>query len=127
MEHEEFVSKIPEDTLEMLYELGEELEIDPLSSAESENYFYGLLSNYQGKKEELRSYLREQIKQDFKYLEDMPEWLQESDWQFHNGRPMCFVGQMEVKVNQDGYIHILMFYVFWDMDTGITETIIQSD
>ena len=80
MEYEEFVSKIPEDTLEMLYELGEELDIDPLSSAESENYFYGLLSNYQGKKEELRSYLSEQIKQDFKFLKDMPEWLQESDW-----------------------------------------------
>ena len=127
MEYEEFVSKIPEDTLEMLYELGEELEIDPLSSAESENYFYGLLSNYQGKKEELRSYLSEQIKQDFKYLKDMPEWLQESDWKFHNGKPMCFVGQMEVKVNKDGYMHILMFYVFWDMDTGITETIIQND
>ena len=39
MEYEEFVSKIPEDTLEMLYELGEELDIDPLSSSESENYF----------------------------------------------------------------------------------------
>ncbi len=29
----------------------------------------------------------------------MPEWMQEQDWQFHNGKPMCFVGQMEVKVD----------------------------
>lgn len=50
MEDKEFESKIPEDTLELLYELCEELDIDPLSSSESENYFYSLLSTYQGKK-----------------------------------------------------------------------------
>ena len=127
MDYVEFESKIPEGTLQILYDLGKELHIDPLSSLESENYFYGLLSNFQGKKEELMSYLSEQIKKDFKFLKEMPQWLQVSDWKFHNGKPMCFVGQMEVKVNQDGYIHSLMFYVFWDMDTGITETIIQSD
>ena len=116
-----------EDTLELLYELCEELDIDPLSSSESENYFYSLLSAYQGKKEELEPYLKGQIKKDFKFLKEMPEWLQGQDWQFHNGKPMCFVGQMEAKVNQDGHIHSLMFYVFWDMDTGTTETVIQSD
>ena len=79
------------------------------------------------KKEEFMSYLNEQIKEDFKFLEEMPEWMQEQDWQFHNGKPMCFVGQMEVKVDQDNYIHSLMFYVFWDMNTELTETIIQSD
>ena len=123
MDYVGFESKIPEDTLEILYELGKELHIDPLSSLESENYFCGLLSNFQGKKEELMSYLSKQIKKDFKFYKKMPEWLQASDWQFHNGRPMCFVGQMEVKVNRYDY----MFYVFWDMVTGITKTIIQSD
>ena len=50
MKYEEFESKIPEDTLEMLYEWGEELNIDPLSSSESEDYFCRLISNYRGKK-----------------------------------------------------------------------------
>ena len=123
----EFESKIPKDILEIVCKLGKELHIHPLSSLESENYFYGVLSNFQGKKEELIAYLSEQIKKDFKFLTEMPEWLQESDWQFHNGKPMCFVGQIEVKINQGSYIHSLMFYVFWDTDTGITKTIIQSE
>lgn len=127
MDYIEFESKIPKETLEILYNLGKELHIDPLSSLESENYFYGLLSNFQGKNEELMSYLSEQIKKDFKFTKELPKWLQVSDWQFHNGKPMCFVGQMEVKINKNSYMHSLMFYVFWDMDTGITKTITQSD
>ena len=72
MDYVGFESKIPEGTLEILYELGKELHIDPLSSLESENYFCGLLSNFQGKKEELMSYLSEQIKKDFKFYKKCP-------------------------------------------------------
>ena len=64
----EFESKIPKDILEIVCKLGKELHIHPLSSLESENYFYGVLSNFQGKKEELIAYLSEQIKKDFKFL-----------------------------------------------------------
>ena len=53
----EFESKIPKDILEIVCKLGRELHIHPLSSLESENYFYGVLSNFQGKKEELIAYL----------------------------------------------------------------------
>ena len=127
MEGESFESKIPEDILEMLYDLGGELNIDPISSIESEDYFSNLILNYKGEKDELEPYLKKHIENDFKCLKEQPEWLQGDEWQFSNGKPMCFVGQMEVEVNQEGYIHTVMFYVFWDIDSGDTKTITQSD
>ena len=127
MEQIPFVSKIPADALPMLYKISQAVGVDPLGSAESEDYFYRLLTDYQGQAADIVAYLQKQIKKDFISLCDTPQWLQSSDWQFHHGKPMCFVGQIEVKINQGSYIHSLMFYVFWDTDTGITKTIIQSE
>lgn len=124
---EEFMTEIPEDVLDILYELGEEFYFDPLSSIESENYFINMISNYQESDNELETYLREQVKKDFKILEEAPEWIQNADWQYNNGKPMCFVGQIETQSSQKGCSYGMTFYVFWDMETGETKVVTQYD
>lgn len=123
----EFTSDIPEDALNLLMKLGEQYCFDPVSSNESEVYFSNLISCYNGKKDELSSYLKAQVKTDFKVLKEFPDWLQSADWQFNRGKPMCFVGDMEAKLKRDGAVYGIKFYVFWDIETGETRTITQFD
>lgn len=120
---EDFVSKIPEDIFEILLDLG----IDPVSTTETEDYFYHLVTDYTGDPEAFETYLKKSVERDFKSMSEPPEWLQGSEWQFNNGKPMCFVGQLDTFLQRDGGEYGLTFYVFWDMETGETKTITQSD
>ena len=126
-EYIDFTSEIPWNKMEILLELGNEFSFDPSSSIESEKYFLKLLSKYQNNNDDdLVSLLREEIKKEFKVLDKKPEWIQDPEWQFNNGRPMEFVGQLEIKQDKISLHNDAMFYVFWDRETGITKTIIQT-
>lgn len=124
-EYIDFTSEIPWDKMEMLLELGNEFSFDPSCSMESEKYFLNLLSKYQNMDGDLVTLLREDIKKDFRVLDKKPRWIQDPEWQFNNGRPMEFVGQLEIKQEKTGLHDDAIFYVFWDRETGITKTIIQ--
>ena len=121
-----FASRIPQESMTLLLDLGNEFHFDPLSSIESETYFLSLLENYRGP-EDLTAYLRTQIHRDFRFFNAPPDWLQGPDWPFHRGKPMYFVGQLDSTVRRDGFAYGLMFYVFWDPEDGATKTITQSD
>ncbi|MBD5135606.1 MAG: hypothetical protein HDT39_06545 [Lachnospiraceae bacterium] len=125
-EYIDFTSEIPWDKMEILLKLGNEFYFDPSSSIESEEYFLKLLSKYQGCDDDLVTLLRADIKKDFKVLDKKPDWLQDPEWQFNNGRPMEFVGQLEIGHDKNGLYDDAVFYVFWDREMGITKTIIQT-
>ncbi len=128
MEYEyEFSTELPEDVLKILLELGKELKFDPLSSIESEDYFCGLVSDDSGSKEELRESLSKTVQRDFQVMKERPRWIQEAEWQFHNGKPMIFVGQLDSFIHQDGLKREVSFYVFWDFESGTVKTITQCD
>lgn len=116
-----FQSRIPDNALMLIYQLGRDKEIDPLSSIESEEYFCRLLSEYSGSEERLAEYLRECIQRDFRVMKHPPRWIQGSEWQFCNGKPMAFAGQLDDEDRGDS------FYIFWDMESGEIKTIRQLD
>lgn len=124
-EYIDFTSEIPFDKMEMLLKLGNEFSFDPSSSVESEEYFLNLLSKYQNEGSDLETLIRKQIKKDFRVLDKKPIWIQDPEWQFNNGRPMEFVGQIEIKQEKIRLHDDAIFYIFWDRETGITKTIIQ--
>ena len=124
-EYIDFTSEIPFDKMEMLLKLGNEFSFDPSSSVESEEYFLNLLSKYQNEGSDLETLIRKQIKKDFRVLDKKPIWIQDPEWQFNNGRPMEFVGQIEIKKEKIRLHDDAIFYIFWDREIGITKTIIQ--
>lgn len=125
-EYIDFRTEIPLDKMDILIDLGQEFSFDPTSSIESEKYFIKLLEKYKEyNNDELKKVLKEVLKKDFKLLNEQPDWIQDPEWQFNNGVPMIFVGQIEVKQNRKVFHDDAIFYVFWDSEDGETKTIIQ--
>ncbi len=123
---DDFTSEIPLDKMKILLQLGKEFSFDPLCSIESEKYFISLLEKHHGNNDdELREWLRPVVAKDFEAVDKKPVWIQDPEWLFNNGKPMTFVGQLEMKHNQRGIHHDAMFYVFWDKESGISKTVIQ--
>lgn len=122
MEYDEkgFESEIPDEALKLLYDLGKPLELDPLGSEESKRYFARVVATYTGEKKGLADYLREVIRRTFPLLGKPPCWIQGSEWQFYDGRPMTFVGQLDTE-------NCISFYLFWDEPSGETKTVVQYD
>jgi hypothetical protein len=91
-----FESTIPLDSLRVLLDLGREFGFDPLSSVEMEAYFACLLDHSPDTGEGLLEWIRPQVAQAFRCLVAAPRWIQNPNWQLHAGRPMQFIGQLDV-------------------------------
>ena len=70
----------------------------PLGSTEAEVYFTELLTKYDGPQDEtsLGDWLSRQIAEQFVSITDKPRWIQHPEWQFTNGSPMVFAGQIDI-------------------------------
>lgn len=111
-----------------LCELCDKYCIDPESGIDSENYFKNLIKsiNYTTIQDLIVS-LEKIIKKDFIVMNKAPHWIQGSDWQFNNGKPMIFIGQISKGYNNLGISCDMVFYVFYDPTDGCVKTIIQTD
>ena len=108
--YDTFSTVLPGDIFELLLELGNEMGIDPFSSIESENYFRELLKTYSGNKNEVKRYFEDTIKRDFQVMKEKPRWIQGDEWQFHRGKPMIFVGQLDTSIKRDGVSYGCLLY-----------------
>ncbi len=50
---------------------------------------------------------RKDIEKLFKVIDKNPEWIQNPEWQFNNGKPMKFIGQLDIKKNKIGLHELL--------------------
>ncbi|NIJ78421.1 hypothetical protein FHT08_003555 [Xanthomonas campestris] len=67
--------------------------------------------------------LKKKIAQDFRFLKAAPKWLQSPDWPFVEGRPLVFVGQIDIgSLRHD----TAQLYIFYDEHTGTFVTSSQS-
>ena len=68
--------------------------------------------------------MKERFKEYFRFLSKPPNWIQNPDWPIHEGKPLTFIGQIEIESSElfhdDGAA-----YVFCDPSTGSFETIAQ--
>lgn len=66
---------------------------------------------------------RERIAADFRYVKKRPKWLQDAVWPFEKGKPMIFVGQLDLtELRHDD----AQLYVFVEADGPGVRTIEQS-
>lgn len=90
-----------------------------------EDFLEGFADSFEGSESEFLSFVRANISKWYRTLESPPEWLQEPDWQYFEGRPMVFVGAIDRDPGASGLHDDARFFVFWDPETGVTETVIQ--
>jgi len=119
-----FDSSIPLPDLEVILSVCAERNIDPISSAQSEAFFADVVRNANENRVDLIEAVRDSLNE-FRSISEPPSWIQNPDWQFANGHPMVFVGQINVSA-QAGHFHDdARFYVFWDPDTGEINSLVQ--
>ncbi|MBT2371589.1 hypothetical protein [Pseudomonas fluorescens] len=72
---------------------------------------------------ELQSWLKEKIKSDFRYLKTPPKWLQSPEWPIEGGKPMVFLGQLDIsELSHD----LAQAYLFFDEGKKTFHTITQA-
>jgi len=84
-------------------------------------HFTSILDNNALSDKEKKAQIKEQVERDFVCLKKPPQWIQDVDWPFRNGKPLVFVGQLDLDIeifHDKGAV-----YVFLDRDTGEIETI----
>lgn len=88
------------------------------------NYFEKMLKASGGRQgKELELFLKETVKQDFPCLGKRPGWLQEPQWPIVDGKPLVFVGQLDLGAMFHDTARV---YVFVDPGTQRVSTVIQA-
>lgn len=110
-----------EELIPMVSEVGALVDV-PI---ESEDFFSNIIEQFEGTRKECLDYIKSNLKNWFKFVKKGPDWIQEAEWQFANGKPLVFVGQINIP-KETGYFHDdAAFFIFWDTDSGETKTVIQ--
>jgi hypothetical protein len=122
---EDWQSAIGVSDLELLCKLGSEFNFDPSFPEEMEVYFVQLLNEARQSGEEIETWLRRRIIEDFKYIDKLPEWIQGEEWQICNGKPMIFIGQIDVPSEAGIFHDESSFYVFLDGAGRETKVVVQ--
>ena len=93
---------------------------------QSEQFFTKTLENFQGSSEDYIAYVKEHLKDWFRCNDKPPVWMQDAEWQFSDGYPMLFVGQIDVPSTSGLFHDDASFYIFYSLENGETKTIIQT-
>ena len=72
------------------------------------------------KKSEKNKWIKNRIKEMFKYDVKPPRWIQDPEWPIINGKPLVFKSQTRQRIEDER-----VFYTFYDPDT-LEETIITQ-
>ncbi|UBV43205.1 hypothetical protein LAJ19_03005 [Deinococcus taeanensis] len=73
--------------------------------------------------QELRAWLKAEVRRRFRYVSHPPKWLQAPRWPVREGNPLIFVGQLSL----NGLLHDnAQVYVFMWKGTGEIETVVQT-
>jgi hypothetical protein len=95
---------------------------------ESEAFFRELVSRYSGPAEAFRNWLEEQLTLFFRFMVKPPNWIQDPEWPLFQGRPMIFIGQIDLPLGSTSILnHTASYYVFMDYETGCTQVVSQAD
>jgi hypothetical protein len=74
------------------------------------------------KRSELKKWIKNRIKEMFKYASKPPRWLQNPQWLIANNKPLTFLCQQNI----NNYFHdMATVYVFIDEESGELRTVLQ--
>jgi len=116
------------DSEDLLYELLPLLNrfgVDPRVPRACHEFFLVKIQEFEGSDAECIEHIVKMTPSWFRCLNTGPEWIQNPKWMFSEGKPMVFVGQIDVK-SSEGWPESA-FFLFWNPDNGDTEVVHQSD
>ena len=93
-------------------------------TSDCERFLTEMVKNYTGDKGDIARYIREHVVTWFKAVDAYPEWIQNADWQFHQGRPMVFIGQIPIPKSSELFHDDAIVFVFLS-DDGTMRNVIQ--
>lgn len=92
---------------------------------EAESFFADWVGRFTGSKEELLDLARSNAARWFRWLDQPPRWIQDSEWQYSGGKPMVFLGQFDVPARVGLFHDEASIYVFMDETSGEIKTVTQ--
>jgi hypothetical protein len=117
----------------LIIEVGAIYAVDPSMSIASEEFFRALLADYKGDEtpEQVRKWLDDEMASNFIVFDKRPEWIQSAEWPFRDGKPMIFVGQLDVRRSASDvtrrFIHDdTSYYLFTPQEKGPLEVVMQQ-
>ena len=113
-----------EDVIGDLFDILSPYGVDPSFPEECSRFFEKIIEKFDDK-DDCLDYIRANVGSWFRTLTKVPDWIQSEDWQFVNGEPMIFVGQINIEPYPRLFHDQAAFYLFWDAKTGLTEVVIQ--
>ena len=93
-------------------------------TSDCEQFLSALRTDFNGTDNAFVEYVRANIRGWFRAVGAYPEWIQNADWQFHKGKPMLFVGDIEIPKSAGLYHDDACVYVFLSED-GVTTSVVQ--
>ncbi|EAE8886543.1 hypothetical protein BSX39_14885, partial [Listeria monocytogenes] len=87
------------------------------------NYFSSILNKNTLNTLEKKEQIKKKVKADFKYLKTPPKWLQNPEWKFANGKPLLFIGELDIVPEKNR----AKIYVFFNQSDETYHIINQSN
>jgi hypothetical protein len=117
-----------DDVYDNLIAVGRKYGFRPDVPLEAEDFFRDLVLSYAGPERGFLAWLDEQAVKHYRSLVRPPQWLQDPEWPIFQGKPMLFVGQVDLPEGSTALLrHSAAFYVFWDYDTGNSKVVVQAE
>ena len=118
---------------EAIIDAGDPYGVGPSMSIQSEDFFRQMLKNYDGSKDDasLREWLVGQIRLAFQSIGQPPRWIQGAQWPIRDGKPLVFVGQLDIArgkspLAQELFHDDTSYFVFIPRERGDAEVIMQQ-
>ena len=112
---------ISSDLLEIVAEAGAYINV-PI---ESHQFYERLWREFHGSREDFLGYVRKNVSDWYTVMSVSPNWIQEAEWPFSDGRPMIFVGQVDIKGPSAWFHDDASFFLFWNPSNSEAKTVIQ--
>ena len=117
---------ISDDIYFELLEIVSEVGARPDLGSGADAFFEGIVSSFEGTREALLAYVKDNLRVWFRCVSKYPEWYQSEDWQYSNGRPMLYLGHVDMPARSGPFDQDSRFFLFWDSENGETKTVMQS-
>ncbi len=87
-------------------------------------YFQEIGATFDGNnKKDVKQKIKEKVLSDFKSIKSAPKWIQDEFWPFLDGKPMLFIGELDM----GNLLHDTSnVYVFYDQSSNTFKNIVQS-
>ena len=74
------------------------------------DYASGLLGELSGTRKEQQGQLKKLLLERFRYMKKPPKWLQDAVWPIIDGKPLVFVGQMDISPLSHDQAQLYVFF-----------------